>query len=169
MVFEFDSKGKLIIDGRVKVIPEVDKVLKLKNGEKILMYIALMYDMNSPYFDLLPDDRDRTLKKDIFGSDIPKELSSDVVKRCIEKIQHMVLTPELRFLERYKRRIEQALEVLDAKVINDKNINTFLKDSKHMKELLNLKQTIDDMIIRSKKEPTKKWGGYDVDEEFENP
>jgi hypothetical protein len=169
MIFEFiKTKGKeeVIIDDRISSIPEIEAIITKygKESKAILSYIAFMYDINSPYYELLPGDRDKILRMDFFKQKEPKCLNDIVVLACINKIVDLVTTPEQRILEAYKGRVEKAIQVITEKETTEDNIDDFLKDTKNLNALLELRYKIGQLETFNKLKGVKKRGGKEIND-----
>ena len=167
-LFDIDDTGKVELDDNTYLlIPALKKVYKTKNlGWRAISYIVCMCDYNSPYRQLLPSDRHSAICGDIYGSDNHPPINSVIVKEAMERYKRLQYDPIYEQYNIYTEKLAEYNDYVRKMPIDNDNAKTLQEVMLGQEKLVNAREKLKDIILKSEEEKLQGGGGVSFLEEF---
>lgn len=141
-------QSKIILDPDVLAIPQIakvwnrDKSVSKEKAYNEVSYIVFLCAFNSPYRDLSEDVKEKTIIKDVFGTEDWKP--DEVIKKAIDKYEQLQETRHLRMLRSYEH-IEDEITAYNNRIDLDA-VDDFGKPLYNIKDIVQNAEKIGNII-----------------------
>jgi hypothetical protein len=155
----FELKGGIVsvtkqgmLLSEIKELHASDKDKNKEFFHKVMSYVFNAYSKDSPYYDVLANERRSMVSKEVFGSVNEWKIieKNKHVEDLIVKLAKIQVTAKERLLEGVNRKIEEYLEFMDNTKITTANHNEVASQIKNSNELLKLRDTIEKQVLEQK-------------------